>query len=65
MNLSQKKEVGDDGKNHKMIKNSLNIGNGMGLDKILKRAIEKVRSSKVEDLMVTKVEPEKEHEDSL
>ena len=31
------------GKNNRFVKNSLNIGNAMGLDQILKRAIEKVR----------------------
>lgn len=30
-------------KNYRLVNNSLNIENGMGLDKILKRAIEKVR----------------------
>ena len=40
---ARKKEVLDDGKNHKYVNNSLNIGNNLGLDTILKRAIAKVR----------------------
>ena len=35
----RKKEVELEGRNHKYVNNSLNMGNGMGLDKILKRAI--------------------------
>ena len=48
-----------------MVDNSLNIGSSMGLDKILKRAIEKVRESRVQDLSVTKNGTSREDEDSL
>ena len=44
--LDKKKEVGHVEKNNRYVINSLNIGCGMGLDQILKRAIEKVRESK-------------------
>ena len=45
-------------KDTKMVQNSLNISNGLGLDSILKRAIEKVRESKVEGLKVRKNDEE-------
>ena len=45
-------------KDTKMVQNSLNISNGLGLDSILKRAIEKVRESKAEELKVRKNDEE-------
>ena len=45
-------------KDSKMVQNSLNISNGLGLDSILKRAIEKVRESKAEELKVRKNDEE-------
>ena len=45
-------------KDSKMVQNSLNISNGLGLDSILKRAIEKVRESKAEELKVRKNDKE-------
>jgi len=36
VNLSQKKEVCDVGKNHKMVKNYLNIASGIGKELVIK-----------------------------
>lgn len=47
------------------VNNSLNMSNGMGLDQILKRAIEKVREKKAEELYGKKEGSEKSQDDSL